>query len=232
MSELTQSEYDRLIHPTTCAPDDFLGQVRRTIHGKPVSQEQIDAILHAIRLNLRLEPCDTLLDIGCGNGALASYLFDSIYEYLGIDLSPCLIDIARKHFEHPPHFHFLQQSAESYVRAENHPERFTKSLCYGAFAYFSPDEARMTLTTLYTRFSSLNTFFVGNLPDAEKAEAFFANRDILPLNDCTTAIGKWYTQTEFIKLASLCGWDAICTTMPDGFYGAHYRFDATLTRKV
>ena len=232
MTKFTQSEYDRLIHPTKCAPGDFWGQVRRTVHGKPVSQDQIDAILHVIREQLQLKAYDVLLDIGCGNGALASYLFDSIHAYLGVDVSPCLIDIARKYFERPPSFLFSLQGAAEYVVAEKHPAPFTKALCYGAFAYFPSDEAWNVLSVMHSRFSSVHTFFIGNLPDAEKADAFFAGRDALPLNDCTTAIGKWYTRAEFTELAFSCGWDVSYTVMPESFYGARYRFDATLTRKV
>lgn len=232
MIKLSQSEYDRLIHPTTCAPDDFWGQVRRTVNGKPVSQEQIDAIVCAIRAGLQLKQDDVLLDIGCGNGALASYLFDSVQAYLGVDISTSLIDVARKYFERAPSVRFSLQGASEYMVAEEHPSYFTKALCYGAFAYFSPSEAKDVLSAMHSRFSSVRTFFIGNLPDAEKADAFFAGRDALPLDDCTTAIGKWYARAEFTELASSCGWDVSYTVMPENFYGAHYRFDATLTRKV
>src|SRR5262245_10350175 len=60
-------------HPQTCDPDDYWGQVKRTVGGQPVSQEQIDLIVAAVKRGLQLGPEDTLLDICCGNGALTTY---------------------------------------------------------------------------------------------------------------------------------------------------------------
>ena len=57
-------------HPKTCAADDFWGQVSRTVNGVPVSQENIDIIVQAIRDGLSFSPDDVLLDIGCGNGGI------------------------------------------------------------------------------------------------------------------------------------------------------------------
>jgi hypothetical protein len=46
--------------PKTCAADDFFGQVKRTVHGKPVSDEQIVMIIAGIRAGLKLSPKDAV----------------------------------------------------------------------------------------------------------------------------------------------------------------------------
>ena len=74
-------------YPKTLAPDDLWGQVRRTIHGKPVSEEQIAMIVAAIRERLALAPDDVLLDLACGNGALGSYLVDACASMFGVGTS-------------------------------------------------------------------------------------------------------------------------------------------------
>lgn len=62
-------------HPKTCARDDFWSQVKRTVNGKPVSQDQIEMIVDAVISGLSLGMDDRLLDLCCGNGALTRYFF-------------------------------------------------------------------------------------------------------------------------------------------------------------
>ena len=82
--------------PKTCERDDFFGQIKRTVHGKPVSEEQLTLIVGAIKSALNFTPKDVFLDIGCGNGALSHYLFDSCSSFLGVDFSDYLIEIAKE----------------------------------------------------------------------------------------------------------------------------------------
>lgn len=49
---------------------------------------------------------DSVLDLGCGAGRLASYLGDQCGEYLGIDASPEMVAAARRNF---PGLHFEVQ---------------------------------------------------------------------------------------------------------------------------
>ena len=114
-------DYRHKEHPKTCAEDDYWGQVSRTVNGQPVDQQQIGLIVAAIESGLALQADDCLLDIACGNGALADRLRGTVAEqprptveqprptveqprplakYLGVDFSSYLIEIARKHF--PP----------------------------------------------------------------------------------------------------------------------------------
>lgn len=231
MSTLPKNLYDCLEHPKSCAPDDFWGQVRRTLHGKPVPDEQISMIFAMIRQGLCLQPSDALLDIACGNGRLGSEFFGEITEYLGVDLSPCLIEVGKKNFERQPTHTFILQDIKSYCEQESHPARFTKALCYGAFAYLAEPDARQTLSLLRNRFVGLKALFIGNIPDKDHAHAFFQDREPLPLEDHTTAIGRWRTRAELTELAADCGWKTAIPEMPTAYYQAHYRFNAMLTPK-
>ena len=62
-------------HPKTCEPDDFWGQVMRTVNGKPVGEEQIQMIIDSVISTLEITESDVLLDLCCGNGALTDRLF-------------------------------------------------------------------------------------------------------------------------------------------------------------
>ncbi|MBE0627422.1 MAG: class I SAM-dependent methyltransferase [Burkholderiales bacterium] len=217
----------------SCSPDDFLGQTRRTVNGVPVSDEQIKLILNAIRSALDLKPNDTLLDIACGNGALSHYLFDSCAGYCGVDLSEYLISVAKKNFEVLPNYRFVQRGAAEYVRLEPQPEQFTKVLCYGSFQYFPGEDAAEVLRSLFEKFKSVQTVFLGNLPDRERAEDFYKKG--LPtdeeLLDCCSQMGTWRTRNELAELAGNAGWKVKVSTMPSEFHASHYRLDALLSRE-
>ena len=225
-------KFDFDAYARTCAPDDLLGQTRRTVNGVPVSSEQISLIIDKIHSALAFSPDDRLLDIACGNGALSHLLFDSCAEYLGVDLSEYLILIARKNFEEHPRYRFIQEGAADYVKNEVQPRNFTKILCYGSFQYFPNAEAIEVLDIIYKRFTNVQRVFIGNLPDREKATRFYVKN--LPsteeLLDCHSQMGVWRTLGEFSDLAEAAGWKVQFSTMPTKFHAAHYRIDALLSR--
>jgi SAM-dependent methyltransferase len=219
-------------YPKTCAPDDFWGQVKRTVKGRPVSQNQIDMIVDAIRTGLSLSPEDVLLDIGCGNGALSRYFFNECSQLLGIDFSEYLILVAKANFEKPPFFAFQEYDATSYVDREPEPARFTKALCYGCFAYLTFVDAEHVLRQLSKRFLHIKILYIGNLPDKERAHLFSAEGSDFSglLDDNTSPIGVWRSKEEMRELAFATGWDVRFHIMPIDFYAAHYRYDAILSR--
>jgi hypothetical protein len=202
------------------------------VHGKPVSEEQIAMIVQAIRVNLRLCPDDIVLDLACGNGALGNYLIDDCAMIHGVDWSECLVEVASSRFAVPDRTTFLVDDAAHYIENEPDPTRFTKVLCYGSFSYFSEEDAVRVLTGLARRFVKVEQVFIGNLPDAARADRFYpAEKDYhAELRDHTAAIGVWRSEPELRDLASITGWKLEIAMMPKDFYAAHYRFDAVLTR--
>ncbi|HXD40325.1 MAG TPA: methyltransferase domain-containing protein [Ramlibacter sp.] len=224
-------KFDHDEYAKTRALDDFWGQVRRTVHGVPVSDDQIRMIVHAICSALNLQPGDTLLDIACGNGALSRLLFGSCSGYLGVDLSEHLISVAKTNFEAVPRYRFVHQSAAEYVRAEPLPERFSKVLCYGSFSYFPAADAVEVLQTLFWKFHNVQVVYIGNLPDRDRAAEFYkAQPNTEELGDCYSQIGIWRTRAEFEQLATDAGWKVSFSNMPSEFYASYYRYDALLSR--
>ena len=224
-------ESDFKEHPKTLSPTDFWGQVKRTVNGQPVSEQQITMIVEAIHQALQLEPQDCLLDLACGNGALSQFFFGQCSEFIGVDFSEPLIDVARANFEQPKR-HFILSDVGRYVLQESRPERFNKVLCYGSFPYFSEEIARLVLTRLHRVFKGVERVFIGNIPDITRHKAFFTDeRDHShELKDPESKIGIWRDEEEFRALAADCGWAASFQRMPDTFYAAHYRYDVLLMR--
>lgn len=225
-------KFDHDEYAKTRTPDDFWGQIRRTVHGEPVSDEQIKMIVEAIKSRLRLKNDDILLDLACGNGALSHLLFDSCAELLGVDLSEYLIAVAKENFEVLPHFRFEMQGAKEYVLLEPHPERFSKVLCYGSFSYFSATDAAEVLRGLFEKFSNVAAVYIGNLPDKDRVAEFYKVKEINSdeMSDCSSQIGIWRTRSEFVQLAGDAGWDVKFLSMPAEFYASHYRYDVLLSR--
>ncbi|TYO82949.1 class I SAM-dependent methyltransferase [Pseudomonas sp. CK-NBRI-02] len=217
--------------PSNMAPGDFWRQIKRTVNGEPVSDEQISMIVSTIRDTLQLAPDDQLLDLACGNGALSQYFFDDCHSFLGVDISEILIDVAKRYFEQPNRKFVLKDVGE-YIVSEPCPQRFTKVLCYGSFSYFPELTARQVLTRLNREFVNVDRVFIGNLPDLELHEAFYTDGKSHDheLKMADSLIGIWRSPSEFEALAEDCGWRCSIQRMPREFYAGHYRYDVLLAR--
>jgi cyclopropane fatty-acyl-phospholipid synthase-like methyltransferase len=232
--ELSAMEYpksDYKEYPKLLPPDDLWGQVRRTVYGKPVSDDQIQMIVESMRSGLNLTGDDRLLELGCGNGALSHFLFDGCAEYLGVDFSEYLISVAQRKFQRPG-FAFTADDALHYLQAEGEPARFTKALCYAMLSYLSDQQAEALLSELAIRFTGIATLFLGNLPDRDSAHRFFPEgKDYsAELDDPSSQIGQWRSPAQLEALAARAGWVARFERMPDAFYQSHYRYNAVLER--
>ena len=219
-------------YPKTCRPDDFWGQVKRTVNGVPVSNEQIQLILDAVTAGLELEPSDELLDLCCGNGALSDLLFRRCVGGLGVDFSEYLISIAGKYFATPPTRTYMLGDVVEFCRHPVEPQRFSKALCYGSFSFLEADRAECVLASLSSEFPRLTRIFIGNYPDKDRFSEFFGDRPIQTgvENDPSSPIGIWRTQEEFGELARRTCWRAEFKKMPEQYYAAHYRYDVVLSR--
>ncbi|HET6964756.1 MAG TPA: methyltransferase domain-containing protein [Acidimicrobiales bacterium] len=226
------SKYEYHHYPKTLAPDDFWGQVRRTVNGQRVGEDQILMIVEAIRDGLELGPTDVVLDIACGNGALSARLFPSCAQLLGVDHSEYLVEVAQTYFESRPEYRFVVGDAAGYVATEPDPARFTKALCYGSFPYFPAADAEAVLEALGQRFCNVERIFIGNLPDRDRTDRFYTERNDYAdeLDDHTAQIGIWRSAAQIEDLAARHGWRARFHQMQSGFYAHHYRFDAILDR--
>ncbi len=226
-------KWDYKEYPKTLPPDDLWGQVRRTVYGKPVSEEQIQMMIDAIAAGLELQPADVLLDIGCGNGAVVSRLFPYCDRCLGVDFSEYLISVANSRFASPRHA-FTHRDALEYVADEADPLRFTKVLSFAVFSYLSDASVRQLLADLNQRFLNVRSVFVGNIPDPECAASFFkeCNHEGVELDNPESQIGVWRTRGQMNAMAEQTGWLVRFRRMPPAFYQAHYRYNAILERDL
>lgn len=218
-------------HARTCDPSDLWGQVKRTINGKPLPDAQIELILASVTDALALSPRDVLLDLCCGNGALSTHWFAGCADGVGVDASPYLIEVARRHFAPDTPERFVLAEALDYLRSTVRRRDFTKAVCYGSLQYFSVQRAHDVLTALRTHCPALTRVVIGNVPDRDRAAAFFRAQmpESSELDSPLSPIGMWHTRQGFAAMARRSGWECETRIMPASFHAAHYRFDAILT---
>jgi ubiquinone/menaquinone biosynthesis C-methylase UbiE len=77
--------------------------------GKDGSKHHQQLAIPATMELLELKEDEKLLDIGAGQGVLATYVTQVGAEYTGVDVSPRLLDLAKKH--HGMYGHFVQADA-------------------------------------------------------------------------------------------------------------------------
>ncbi len=211
---------------------DLYAQVRRTVNGRPVDDEQIDMIVSAVVAGLDLQSDDVLLDLCCGNGFLSDRFFARCAGGVGVDFSEVLIATAKEHFELSPGSTFVCSDVLSFVSNVERPQQFSKIVSYGSLQYIADAEVAELLTVVHERFTAASRFMVGNHLDREKAREFFYESSYVPgiEEDTLTALGRWRSKEEFSALARSAGWRVRYHHMPSTFYGAAYRFDAVLER--
>ena len=214
-------------HAKSCAPDDYWGQVKRTVNGQPIEQQQIDMIVAAIRSRLELRADDVLLDLCCGNGALTTLVLPHCAGGVGVDASPFLIAVAQRAFARELRERYVLADATEFVATTLTPEAFTVVLCYGSFMFLGEE----ILLNLRQRFPKLRRVFLGNLPDKALQHTFFAQGSNTPnvANDPSSSTGVWRHREEIDHIANRTGWSARFETMPAAFYASHYRYDVVLT---
>lgn len=228
----SEADFAHKVYPKQFKRDEFWAQIKRTVNGKPVSEEDIELIVSQIDAQLALDPSDHLLDLGCGNAALASRIFDRIAGYTGVDFSGYLLEIAGEYFCPDESVRYVEADAAEYVKRCDQPENVNKVLCYGCMSYLSREALLGLIDTLHDRFPKVSRVFLGNIPDSGKAAMFFAKREIADydLDDPRSPIGVWWCPDELAAAASSRGFSAEVVRMPERFYGATYRFDLLLQR--
>lgn len=224
---MTEPELVYEEHAQGCAEDDFWRQVRRTVAGQPVGEDQIDMIVVQMRRLLAIDPHDRFLDLCCGNGALTARVFEGCEGGAGVDIAPTLIAVARKHFD-VDGVEYVEQDAVGFAESAPDPNGYDKAMIYGSINFFPREQVERLLGVVRARFSSVARLVVGNVADLERLHDFFGPDDYVDgiEDDPGSPIGVWWSQDQFRELAAASGWSVEFHRMPETFYGSHYRYDA------
>lgn len=233
MAEANSGDFIHKEYPKRFARDAFWAQIKRTVNGQPVSEREINQVVEQITRHMQFSRNSHLLDIGCGNGALAARLFPSVEKYTGVDFSAYLLGIANEYFKPAPHIRYIEADARSFVGDTVPDPTIDKVLIYGCMSYFTRADFLIFWRNLSQRFQNVNTVFIGNIPDVNRAAEFFSGRNItnFAVDDNQTPIGVWWDPQQLLQLGPPAGFSAECLKMPSDFYGHYYRFDVVYRRR-
>lgn len=226
-------KWDYEHYPRHLPRDDFWGQVRRTVHGRRLTELEIGPIVQQLRDGLLLTSTDSLLEVACGNGALSARLFDECSSYLGTDYSEYLIGVAREFFERQPTHVFAHGDAITSLENVRNPHRFTKALCCSFIQYLPELRVADLLATLHRRFPNVDRVLIANVPDRSRADRFFGSgHDEKLLAEHQSQIGRWWSPQEITALSRDCNWLPEVKPIDSRVFNSKYRFDVVLTRRL
>jgi len=219
-------------YPKTVGRTEFWKQIKRTVNGQAVSEQDIRMIVAQVKSHLDLCNDDHLLDLGCGNGALSSHFFGDIREYTGVDFSEHLLGVAEEFF-HSDKATYVNDDVGAFVRSRGTCPAYTKVLIYGVMSYFDRERLSDVLALIGESFKMVSRVFIGNIPDEHMAKRFYSNRNNTDydLEDPSSSIGVWWQPLELSRICKKAGYETTELRMPEEFYGAGYRFDMLLVRR-
>jgi len=93
MSDYWRSHYDTI---SSQFDGSLLKQVGKTVNGQEIPELQVKLIVENIAKVLRLNSCDYIIDLCCGNGLITRQLAPLVKDIVGVDYTLNLIDAAKK----------------------------------------------------------------------------------------------------------------------------------------
>ncbi len=231
MSGDSQSnDYLHQEYPKRFPRHEFWQQIKRTVNGQQVTEFDIELIIKQIESHLDLQSHNHLLDLGCGNAALASRLFVRIDKYTGVDFSTYLLGVASEYFRPNENINYIESDMRAIENYAADAHAIDKILIYGCIAYLDRSAVVELLRGLKSKFAKLERIFIGNIPNRKCAPQFFAARGLVDfdLDQAQSPIGLWWEPDELQRIGESLGFQSEVLFMPANFYGGQYRFDLLL----
>tara|TARA_B100000780_G_C21097177_1_gene442551 strand:+ start:401 stop:1117 length:717 start_codon:yes stop_codon:yes gene_type:complete len=226
-------DFIHLEHPKKVDRYGYWEQIKRTVNGKPIEEVEVKLITESIIKHLELMEDDNLLDLGCGNGKLASYFFNRVNKYHGVDFSPYLLGIAKEDFFIKGKTSYQKLNLRDEATKIEELDSFNSVLCYGAFPYFGRLGGQ-SIIELFGSMTNISKIYLGNIPDINFVSEFYSQRDIkdYDVHDAESAIGVWWDYADIEFQFNKAGFATQKIQMPDSFYASKYRYDVFAYRQL
>ena len=187
---------------------------------------------------VHFEPEDVVLDLCCGNAALAQYVSKTCKEIHGVDHSERLIKTAQelKSRENISNLHIHLADAMNIDKL--FPEDFfDKTYCYFSFQYFNRSKRELLLQKLSRITKRKGWIFLGDIPDKTRMWSFYESPKkfyrekisrLVQFKEGECNLGWWIDSKEIVHW---CDKNRLSVSiMPQNpvMPHAHYRFDALI----
>ncbi len=202
--------------------------------------EQYDfgKIAEDIKDKLHFESNDVVLDLCCGNAALAKIISKSCREIHGVDHSAKLIETAKqikgKENLSNLHLHLSDALNVDELFKENF---FDKSYCYFSFQYFNKKKRELLLEKLSRITKRNGLIFLGDIPDKTRKWNFYESKQkfyreklshLIKFKEGECDLGWWIDPQEIVDWCGKHKLSASIISQNASLPHAHYRFDVLI----
>lgn len=204
-----------------------LRAVGKTYFGNVIDDRQLNYLEENIK-TLVGKNCSCIIDLGCGTGVNLEILSLSncAASYIGVDLNENFIKLCTRYFEIVG-----IENVDFRVGSLNVISDFEMlDACIFSYEVVQHIEPKDLINmTSIAKHRGASKFIIGGVPDLDRRELFYKDRDYTPLlsDGCDDVIGFWYTGDFFERLAGKlqCG---IKIKNQGKLYTSHYRFDVEI----
>jgi ubiquinone/menaquinone biosynthesis C-methylase UbiE len=181
-------------------------------------------MLRTIAGALKIAPHKSLLDVGCGSGAMLSMLRDRELQLSGVDFSASLVELARRSLK------------DADIRTAEAAElpfascQFDMVLCHGVFLYFQDFQyAGTALKEMLRVCQPRARIWIGDIPDLDKKDICLAVRRAAGAS--LTPEHLFYSKQFFETFAAACALrpTIVDQDVPD-YANSPFRFNVLLER--
>jgi len=222
--------------------DKFIGKWAFPLNDSLLEQsarrgEQYDfkKIAEDIIEKVHFEPADIVLDLCCGNAALARYVSGVCTEIHGVDHSEYLIQSAEKlklkETISNLKLHLYDAMNIDTLFRENF---FDKAYCYFSFQYFDEKKRELLLAKLSRITKKNGLIFLGDIPDKTRMWNFYESRKkfyrekfsrLLQFKAGECDLGWWIDPAEIVRWCDKHKLHASVLSQDEKLPHAYYRFD-------
>lgn len=203
-------------------------QVRRTIHGKEISEDLWHKTVRYICKKVDLDEDAVVLDLCSGNGMLAipiSFLCKSV---LCVDISKSFLESIKKNGRENVETYQADASTFSIDR------KFSHVFWYCSIQHFSEVEVLDIFSNVHEMLQDGGVFYIGDIPDREKLWTFANTRQYEKeyfdsLREGNPKIGTWFMKQELLRMAEYIDFSHYeILEQPLWMFNSRYRFDMVL----
>jgi len=215
---------------------DLLVQTGRTIKGKPINEQHIQAIIKSIIQNLDLNSKEHLLDLCCGNGFFTYLLKNEVNKITAVDFSQQFIHNAQA-FKSANNISYY---CSDVLEFENYPfdKDISKIYIGNSFQYFTIYEIiELLLKCKEADNENIKVLFTDVLFSPLKWNFYNTlNRKIayiqsIIFDSLNKKMGHWWQINEFRKIENATGFNYRIFRQSDEIVTNHYQIDVLFEYK-
>jgi len=205
---------------------DPQSQVARTRNKKPINdllwQETVSKIIE----KLELKKNDIVLDLCCGNGLLATEIYQKVKKVYCIDINKRLLDVLKK-----KKIDNIKISHKDIAKVNFEKKKFSKVIWYSGIQYFSQKDIISLVFKIFKFSKEKSIFYIGDIPDEEKLWKYFNNKlrkknYFESIANNKPIIGTWLKKKWLKNLFLSAGFKRVIIVKQDKkFIYSDFRFD-------